>query len=321
MKKRIVATMLTVSMVAGLVAGCGSNSSVSSGSDSSNAEKTQDAAEAADSKSTTQASVSDGDTVEFSVYGSIWDPYKETSDVLDKWQEETNTRINFEWAQSDSFDTQLAAKVASQQLPDVIIVQSGNAQELIEEGAIIPITEYLEKDCPNFMSMFSDDDMIYVRNQDGEIYGLGFVMDNRAALSTAIRTDWLENLGLDQPTTWDEWVNVWKAFKEQDANGNGDTTDEIPLAISYANFFELESIFGINSNGKFSIEDGKYIYDPENPKYEAFLDGMRELYADGILYKEYITCDDSQLSTIGANNTLGTMVNWAEQAKVLSLGA
>ena len=48
---------------------------------------------------------------------------------------------------------------------------------------------------------------------------------------------------------------------------------------------------------------------------------MRELYADGILYKEYITCDDSQLSTIGANNTLGTMVNWAEQAKVLSLGA
>ncbi len=321
MKKRIVATMLTVSMVAGLVAGCGSNSSVSSGSDSSNAGKTQDAAEAADSKSTTQAPVSDGDTVEFSVYGSIWDPYKETSDVLDKWQEETNTKINFEWAQSDSFDTQLAAKVASQQLPDVIIVQSGNAQELIEEGAIIPITEYLEKDCPNFMSMFSDDDMIYVRNQDGEIYGLGFVMDNRAALSTAIRTDWLENLGLDQPTTWDEWVNVWKAFKEQDANGNGDTTDEIPLAISYANFFELESIFGINSNGKFSIEDGKYIYDPENPKYEAFLDGMRELYADGILYKEYITCDDSQLSTIGANNTLGTMVNWAEQAKVLSLGA
>lgn len=145
MKKRIVATMLTVSMAAGLVAGCGSNSSVSSGSDSSNAEKTQDATEAADSKSTTQASVSDGDTVEFSVYGSIWDPYKETSDVLDKWQEETNTRINFEWAQSDSFDTQLAAKVASQQLPDVIILQSGNAQELIEEGAIIPITEYLEK--------------------------------------------------------------------------------------------------------------------------------------------------------------------------------
>lgn len=39
----------------------------------------------------------------------------------------------------------VAAKVASQQLPDVIILQAGNAQELIEEGAIIPITEYLEK--------------------------------------------------------------------------------------------------------------------------------------------------------------------------------
>ena len=39
----------------------------------------------------------------------------------------------------------VAAKVASQQLPDVIILQAGNARELIEEGAIIPITEYLEK--------------------------------------------------------------------------------------------------------------------------------------------------------------------------------
>lgn len=307
MKKRITATVLTVSLLTGLVAGCGGTSS--------------EKGEAPKGEVQTGTEASDSGSVEFSVYGSIWDPYTETSDILDKWQQDTNTKINFEWAQSDSFETQLAAKVASQDLPDVIIIQTGSPQELIDEGAIVPITDYLEKDCPNFMSLFSDEDMVYVKNQDGEIYGLGLVMDNRAALSTAVRTDWLTNLGLSQPTNWDEWVNVWKEFKEKDANGNGDTTDEIPLAISYSNFYMLESIFGINSNGQFSVEGDKYIYDPENPKYEAFLDGMRELYADGILYKEYITCDDSQLSTIGANNTLGTMVNWAEQAKVLSLGA
>lgn len=310
MKKRIIAMILTACMAASLVTGCGGKS-----------EETGTQKETVQSGTETSDAEPSAETVEFSVYGSIWDPYTETSDILDKWQEDTNTKINFEWAQSDSFSSQLAAKVASQDLPDVVIIQDGSAQELIDEGAIVPITEYIEKDCPNFLSLLSDEDMAHVRNQDGEIYGLGLVMDNRAALSTAVRTDWLTNLGLSQPTTWDEWVNVWTQFVEQDANGNGDTKDEIPLAVSYANFYMLESIFGINSNGQFSVEDGKYIYDPENPKYEAFLDGMRELYEKGILYKEFITCDDSQLSTIGANNTLGTMVNWAEQAKTLSLGA
>ena len=32
------------------------------------------------------------------------------------------------------------------------------------------------------------------------------------------------------PTTTDEYYEVLKAFKEQDANGNGDPNDEIPLA-------------------------------------------------------------------------------------------
>lgn len=37
-----------------------------------------------------------------------------------------------------------------------------------------------------------------------------------------IRKDWLENLGLEMPTTLEEYHKVLLAFKEQDANGNGD---------------------------------------------------------------------------------------------------
>ena len=114
-------------------------------------------------------------------------------------------------------------------------------------------------------------------------------------------------------------MNVWTAFKEQDANGNGNTDDEIPLAVNYENFHMLENIFGINSNGYFSVENGNYVYDPENEKYELFLDTMRDLYEKGILFQEYITCDGDQLSTIGSNNTLGTMIDWAEQAKNFSI--
>lgn len=325
---RIMALLLSVAMIVGIT-GCGSSGTDTAQPQDDTVQETGSGEEQAAETTAQDAEVSNEENVSFSVFGAIWDPYKENADVLDQWQKDTNTTINFEWAQVDSIETQLAAKVSAQDLPDVIVLQYSSsqavkdlAQSLIDEGVLIPITEYLEKDCPNFMSRLTDEDMAYATNfKDSEVYGMGLIMDLEAAMSTAIRSDWLTNLGLDYPETWEDWVNVWTKFKEEDANGNGNPSDEIPLAVAYSNFYMLESIFGINSNGYFSVEDGNYIYDPENPKYEAFLDGMRQLYEDGILFKEYITCDAAQLSTIGSNNTLGSMVNWAEQAKLLSLAS
>ncbi len=315
---RILALALSAVMIAGL-AGCKS-SGESAQPAQNEAQEEAEGEEQKEQKQETGTDESNSENVSFTVFGSIWDPYPESSDIYDKWQEEANTTINFEWTQTDSFETQLAAKVSSQELPDVILTET--PQSLIDEGVLVPITEYLDKDCANFMGMLNDADMAYLTNvNDGEVYGMGLIMDIQGAYSTAVRSDWLGNLGLEQPTTWEEWLEVWAKFKQEDANGNGNPNDEIPLAVEYANFYMLESIFGINSNGYFSVENGEYIYDPENPKYEAFLDGMRQLYADGILYQEYITCDAAQLSTIGSGNTLGTMINWAEQAKLLALAS
>ena len=44
-----------------------------------------------------------------------------------------------------------------------------------------------------------------------------------------INKTWLDNLGLEVPTTLGELKDVLIAFRDNDANGNGDTTDEIPL--------------------------------------------------------------------------------------------
>ena len=44
-----------------------------------------------------------------------------------------------------------------------------------------------------------------------------------------INTQWLERLGLEMPTTMEELKAVLIAFRDQDANGNGDPNDEIPF--------------------------------------------------------------------------------------------
>lgn len=314
MKKKAVSLILAVALSVVSLTGCGESSTAST-----EESKTTESTEAVVEEDSAEVSEV-GDGVSFSFFGAIWTPFVEESPILDTWQMNTNAEIAFEWVQQDSYDTQIATRVASQNLPDVIKKEDGKVNDLINQGLLLPITDYLEEYCPNYMSWINEQDRTYLVNaDDGEIYGLSLVQDNPAAYSTAVRSDWLERLNLEMPKTWEDWVKVWTAFKEQDANGNGNTSDEIPLAIRYDQFYMLLGMFGINSNGYFSVEDGEYIYDPENPKYELFLDSMKKLYEQGIFYNEYITCTSDQISTIGSNNTLGTMVNWAEQAKNYTL--
>ena len=162
---------------------------------------------------------------------------------------------------------------------------------------------------PNYVRFLEGNDYLTLTNyEDGEIYGFGLVMDVPPAFSTAIRTDWLEKLNLEMPKTWEDWVTVWKAFAKEDANGNGDPNDEVPFAVSHQFFKFVLNMFGMQSNGEFSVVDGEYLYDPENPNYEKFLDSMRELYAEGILPKEFVTLEGADFNTLGASNTLGSYV-------------
>lgn len=53
---------------------------------------------------------------------------------------------------------------------------------------------------------------------------------------------WLDNLGLTYPETVEELYTVLKAFKEQDANGNGDPNDEIPISFDTSAGARLEHV-------------------------------------------------------------------------------
>ena len=59
---------------------------------------------------------------------------------------------------------------------------------------------------------------------------------NDAMGITIINKKWLDQLGMDIPTTMEEFYEVLCAFRDNDMNGNGDGSDEIPLKISEANW-------------------------------------------------------------------------------------
>ena len=140
-----------------------------------------------------------------------------------EWQE-----ITADWGQKKG------TMLASGDIPDLFI--GGNVISDADfaqfSGLFQDMTELLPK-APNVQAMFDEkpETKVIATQPDGKIYGLPKYQRFWPASATRqyINQKWLDNLGLKMPTTWDELYDVLVAFKEKDANGNGDPNDEIPM--------------------------------------------------------------------------------------------
>ena len=81
------------------------------------------------------------------------------------------------------------------------------------------------------MEMFEEepDTKTLATTMEGKIFGLPKFQGKWPSTNTVmfINKNWLEAVGKEVPTTFTELKDVLMAFKEQDANGNGDPDDEI----------------------------------------------------------------------------------------------
>ncbi|MFC7787569.1 ABC transporter substrate-binding protein [Microbacterium sp. MAHUQ-60] len=105
-----------------------------------------------------------------------------------------------------------------------------------DQGLIVPLTDLIKKYAPNISAALEAEPGFreLAETPDGEILGLPQWNDCYHCsypYKFWINTQWLENLGLDMPTTPEEFFDVMTAFKNDDPNGNGEA-DEIPLTGS-----------------------------------------------------------------------------------------
>ena len=108
---------------------------------------------------------------------------------------------------------------------------------------------------------------------------------------------WLDNLGLDLPKTTEEYMNVLKAVKEKDADGDGKTDYEIPLSmVGVDNFRTLLGAFGIACESDYIyIRNGKVGYAAATENFRKALEYFHELYAEGLIDSESFAQDIQQL--------------------------
>ena len=141
--------------------------------------------------------------------------------------------ISWEWEGVTGYVQGLRLHMASGEIPHAMKIASQElAVELIENDVLIPLDDLLKSYAPDVLKGISEQELNLIRSQapDNKIYYMPQIRDLPQIRAGFIRTDWLKRVGMDVPTTRNELVEVYKAFRDQDANGNGDPSDEIPVS-------------------------------------------------------------------------------------------
>lgn len=243
-KLRSLLLVLTVSVVLAACAG-GSTPPATDSGPSSAASPSAEASvstspNAEASASTTTANTDAVPITVFAQQGATWN-------LETNWfsqQAEDMFNIDFTW-QTTTWDPTAAREarqiqLASGDYPDLYLlipwVDQFSQAELIrygQQGVILPLNDLLAQHAPNIQRVFEEYPWFraHVTAPDGNIYGMTQLIECyhcQHAIQAYINQAWLDKLGLEMPTTTEEFEAVLQAFKTQDPNGNGQA-DEVPL--------------------------------------------------------------------------------------------
>ncbi len=218
------------------------------------------------------------------------------------------TNVSVEWTEIDEgYSERKSLALASGDLPDMFWGSGLNDSDILGNiESFVPLRGLIDQYGPNitrFMEIEPAAGQIAIA-PDGEIYGLPTRLPHRpvAYHTVALNQTWLDNLGLDVPTTTEELADVLVAFRENDANGNGDPDDEIPYSSSTwdRRFDWLRASFGLNANRAnsefvhFQVDEGQITFLPITDEYRTFVQYMRGLYELGVLDPESFTQNEQQ---------------------------
>lgn len=238
---------------------------------------------------------------------------------VQKAAEETN--ISFEWSEvpSSGWTERINILFNTDSIPDVIIGDAGVSQNYEQ---LLTLDDYIDDYAPN-VKAFLEERPEYnaaLRAPDGKIHAFPIgdeAYSNKVDAKMWINTDWLDKLGLEMPTTLDEFENVLRAFKEKDPNGNNQA-DEMPLTFrnvwGWAQGAETYfGPFGVveNSSHVFLDKDNKVVFSPQEEGYKLALQWFNKLYKEGLLDPDaFVMSSDEYAVRDGGRDIVGALAGY-----------
>lgn len=246
-----------------------------------------------------------------------------TNDFTTWYEEQTNIHINWNVIPSDSATDKVNISLASKDFPDIYMdcgITLTQQAAYGGQGAFIPLNDLIDKYSTTFQSIMDQVGGLegVITMGDGNIYCLPYLEKCQHCECSSkmwYNTEWLATLGLEKPTTTDEFKDMLVAFKENDPNGNG-ANDEVPL-LSFDGGWHSDAISGwLTDPFVYTSPDNNYAYlDNGTIKFAYAEDGWKdamawihELYAEGLYYDQSMVINNDQARQVAASAGEGVAV-------------
>lgn len=291
-------------------------------------------------------SVANTDTTQtnFNIMGGISALSKgyDGNEVLEQLQKDAG--IDVEWqVMSDSLSEQVNIRIAGGELPDAFMGVGFSNYDLTtygSDGTFIDLTPYLtEEYMPNLAKILEENPDIKsaITMSDGGIYGLpsgekmgtaGIGAEEDYSIYTIpqfsmINKAWLDQLGLEVPTTLDELHTALKAFKDNDMSATyygNEPGSTIPMSTGFDQWCWGQNIFyagfGFTNwpndviNDLALKPDGKVEFVCATDGYRDAVTYFHDWYAEGLMDIEMFSQTDTQLISKCSQGYVGVSTWW-----------
>ncbi len=152
---------------------------------------------------------------------------------------------------------------------------------------------------------------------DNKIYGLYCARDlGRAGVS--IREDWLDNLGMDYPTTIAEFEEVLRAFTEDDPDGNGIDDTYGMIVTSYSGPLDNLIVWcGAPNEWGYNEETQRLEPDFMFPEYMDALNLIKKWFQAGYINQDMATRSSDKWDEDFLAGNAGVIIDVADRARRL----
>ncbi len=220
------------------------------------------------------------------------------------WKERYNLNVVNAWdSMSGDYAGKIDLDIISGKLPDIFQVTASQLEQLVKYDMIADLTDAFEQYASDRTKQCAYGDMVSFDSGkiNGKLYGIssqhyGYIS---SIVQIYVRQDWLDNLGLKAPTTYDELYDVCYAFTHDDPDKNG-IDDTYGFAL-YKKFDYLNQFFnGFHAYPNIWItkDDGRIEFGGVQSEIKECLAFLQKMYKDGLINEEFAVADKSKMKEL-----------------------
>lgn len=334
MKKKLVGLLLTTALCVGSLAGCGSQGTDQASTETVQGEgETQTSETVAETETDTEATSEitlplTDEPITLTVFAAmdsnltgIINDYNENG-FFEELEKRTGVHLEFIIPAAGNEKEAYNLMIASGELADIITHNGYSYPEgldaAVDDGYYLDLTPYLDTCLPDYNRVRTSDPVMEksTTTDKGRVVGLHILYTEKQGpwMGMQIRKDWLDDLGLEVPETYDELETVLKAFKEE-------KNAYAPISIGKKGTMEtshaLSAGYGVMET--YQQVDGKVLYGPMEEGWKEYLTMLNRWYEEGLIDPDFMTNGGWQVDTgmvlngeTGVWNAMYTMISQYE---------